>query len=135
MSVTWVRLRARQWALLPGALVALGCATDPDGVASVAVTPSTLSFATIHAPAETITVTVTGTNGRIRTDIPVTWTFWESSGDPIATSRVIVIQRAANSANRWTVRPFGEPGVSFYYANAGGQRTPPLSAAVWAGPR
>jgi hypothetical protein len=127
------RVRKALHRLLPLALGALGCVTDPDAIASVVVSPERVTFASIHAPAETVTVTVTGTNGRTRTD-PVAWQYfvyytgWMPgvSGD----LRVAPV----GSGNRFVFRPAAMPTVMLLRATAGGVGSDYVWVSVSAGP-
>ncbi len=133
MAAMCIRVHARRLALLSLGLAALGCVTDPEGVASVSASPSSLSFASIRAPAQLLTVTVTGKDGKTRSDAPVTWTYWVQQWAPlVASSNVISIER--ENATTWRVRPAGTAGGVFFYANVDGQRSAPLSAVVNSGP-
>jgi len=133
MAAMCIRGHAHRLALPSLALAALGCFTDPEGVASVSVSPSSLSFASIRAPSQLLTVTVTGRDGKTRSDAPVTWTYWTAQWAPLVTSSdVISIER--ENATTWRVQPAGTAGGVFFYANVDGQRSAPLSAVVNSGP-
>jgi hypothetical protein len=132
MAAMCTRVHARPL-LLSLALATLGCITNPEGVERVTVSPSALTFASIRAPAQLLTVTVEGKDGKIRSDAHVTWTYWVSQWAPLVESNnVVSIER--ESATTWRVRPVGTMGGVFVYANVEGRRSAPLSAVVLAGP-
>lgn len=127
------RRRHSRWlrTTLPLALVA-GCLTEPDGVASVEVQPESLTFAGIRAPAQTVTVTVTGRDGRTHDDIPVTWRFWVGSVELVESSPVVRFEHVGGRT--WRAIPAGVPGGAILYAEAGRERSGPISVWVAPGP-
>jgi hypothetical protein len=129
---------ALRWVVLAVTLVvSFGCATEPEMVASVSVSPTFPTFDSPRAPAQLLTVTVTGENGRTRTDIPVTWAFWDwrnllQSGALLPVSGVVTVDRVDQTT--WQLRPVGQPGLTSMYAFAGGHRSSPIYALVNSGP-
>ena len=129
MSVLRVCSRMLLRTVLPLTLGVLACFTDPDAVVSVVATPARVDFASIHAPAESVTVTVTGADGRVRAD-PVTWrhfvifTGWlPGVGSDLRVERV-------GTTNRFVFRPAGGPTVMMLRADAGGIGSNDVSVVV-----
>ncbi len=125
--------RLRLPRVLPLTLGILACFTDPDAVVSVVATPARVDFASIHAPAETVTVTVTGADGRVRAE-PVTWRYFviftgwlPGVGSDLRVERV-------GTTNRFVFRPAGVPTVMMLRADAGGVASNDVSVVVNAGP-